>query len=176
MKFDRKKPMVFCIGLPKTGTTSLHHALKILGYRSIHWPRAHLKPRKGWINYFKKSGFDAFSDAPINDRGFYEELEKEFPDAKFILTIRKPESLAKSWDNYFKYSPWKIETQEDKEKIIQNIKDHNKEVKEYFKNKSSKLLIFDILKGDGWEKLCSFLDKQVPEESFPHSRKGRYKK
>ena len=28
---------VFGIGLNKTGTISLHHALEQLGYRSLHW-------------------------------------------------------------------------------------------------------------------------------------------
>ena len=33
-----RKKKVFCIGLSKTGTTSLSKALEILGYRSIHTP------------------------------------------------------------------------------------------------------------------------------------------
>ena len=28
---------VFCIGLSKTGTRSLHDALQLLGFRSVHW-------------------------------------------------------------------------------------------------------------------------------------------
>ena len=61
----RHTTKIFCIGFSKTGTSSIHHALDILGYRSLHWPRAHIDPKKGWIHYFKKSKFDAFSDAPL---------------------------------------------------------------------------------------------------------------
>ena len=32
--------MIFCIGLSKTGTTSVHRALEILGLRSVHCPDA----------------------------------------------------------------------------------------------------------------------------------------
>jgi len=34
----------------------------------------------------------------------------------------------------------------------------------------------DITKGDGWDKLCKFLEKPKPDVSFPHKNKGRYKK
>ena len=32
----KKQEKVFCIGLNKTGTSSLHRALTILGYNSVH--------------------------------------------------------------------------------------------------------------------------------------------
>ena len=85
--------MVFCIGFSKTGTTSIDKAFAILGYRHVHWLHAHLEPKQGWINYIRKSHFDAFSDAPMYFPGFFRELDREFPDSKFILTVRKPESI-----------------------------------------------------------------------------------
>jgi hypothetical protein len=175
-KKEKQNPMVFCIGFSKTGTTSLDKALSILGYSPIHWPRAHIKPKKGWIEYIKKSPFDAFSDAPIYFPGFYKELNKEFINSKFILTVRKPESLMKSWQNYFKNAPWHIETKEKKQDLLEVYNDHNKDIFEYFKDKPSQLLIFDLFEGDGWEKLCEFLDKPIPNVSFPHKRKANYKK
>ena len=40
---DPHRPRVFGIGLNKTGTTSLHDVLGILGFNSLHWggPEAH---------------------------------------------------------------------------------------------------------------------------------------
>jgi hypothetical protein len=172
----RNDTKVFCIGFPKTGTTSLHKALGILGYRALDWPRAHLDPKKGWIYYFKESKFDAFSDSPLFKPGFFKELDENFPNSKFILTVRNPESLVKSWDNYFSKTPWDIENEEDKNRIITRYNDHKKDVIEYFKDKPSQLLIFDIFSGDSWEKLCKFIDKPIPDEKFPHKRKAKYKK
>jgi len=168
--------MIFCIGFSKTGTTSLDKALYILGYQPIHWPHAHIKPRKGWIEYIKKSPYDAFSDAPIYFSGFFKELDKEFPNSKFILTVRDPKSLVKSWDNYFSNAPWSINSKEEKDNLIKEYNDHKEDVLKYFKDKHSQLLVFNLFGGDQWEKLCNFLDKPIPEVPFPHKRKANYKK
>jgi hypothetical protein len=173
---EKSDTKVFCIGFSKTGTSSLYNALDILGYRALDWPRAHIRPKYGWIEYFKKSKFDAFTDAPLYQRGLFKKLDKEFPNSKFILTIRKPESLVKSWENYFRKAPWNIDSEEDKKTIIKKYNDHKKDVLEYFKDKPDKLLVYDLIGGDGWEKLCKFLGKSVPDAPFPHKRKAIYKK
>jgi len=170
----KQTPLVFCIGFSKTGTTSIDKALYILGYNPIHWPNAHIKPRKGWIYYIKKSPFDAFSDAPIYFSGFFRELDKEFPNSKFILTVRNPESLIKSWENYFSNAPWNLESEEEKNRLINDYNIHKREVLEYFKNKPTQLLVFNVIDGDGWEKLCKFLNKPIPNVPFPHKRKSAY--
>ena len=48
---------------------------------------------------------------------------------------------------------------------------HNEEVRAYFGD-SDDFLEFSIEEGDGWEKLCRFLDKPVPNVPFPHKNKG----
>ena len=50
----KNDPRVFCIAFSKNGTTSLDKALTILGYRNVHWLRAHREPSNGWIDYIKK--------------------------------------------------------------------------------------------------------------------------
>ena len=172
----RNYPMVFCIGFSKTGTTSLRKALLALGYRSIHWPRAHLKPKDGWIEYIRNSQYDAFSDAPIYFPGFYKKIDKSFPSSKFILTIRNPEELARSWKNYFRNAPWNINDEDDKKRLIREYNDHLNDVVEYFKEKPTQFLIFNIIGGEGWEKLCEFLEKPIPNTPFPHKRIAKYKK
>ena len=44
---------------------------------------------------------------------------------------------------------------------------HNREVMEYFKHRSEQLLVFNITAGEGWTKLCPFLNEQIPAISFP---------
>ena len=34
---DPLRPRIFGLGLNKTATTSLHRALELLGFRSLHW-------------------------------------------------------------------------------------------------------------------------------------------
>jgi hypothetical protein len=48
-------------------------------------------------------------------------------------------------------------------------REYDGRVKDFFKDKSSeKLLVLDIPGGDGWSKLCSFLNAAVPKKPFPH--------
>ena len=173
---EKNDTKVFCIGFSKTGTSSLYVALDILGYRALDWPRAHIKPKCGWVEYFKKSKFDAFTDAPLYQPGLFKKLDKEFPNSKFILTIRDPDRLIKSWENYFAKASWSIDSEEDKKRIIKQYNDHKKDVLEYFKEKPDQLLVYDLIGGDGWEKLCNFLGKPVPDVAFPHKRRAINKK
>jgi len=178
MQVMKKKhdPKVFCIGFSKTGTTSLNRALGILGYRNVHWLRGHIEPSVGWVEYIKRSPFDAFSDAPMYKPGLFKKIDKELPSSKFILTVRNTDSLIKSWTNYFMNAPWSIDTDEDKEVIATMYEHHVKDVVTYFEKIPNQLLIFDIIGGDSWQKLCEFLEEPIPDVPFPHKRKARYKK
>ena len=48
---------------------------------------------------------------------------------------------------------------------------HRQGILEYFKDRPEDLLIMDFAYGDGWDKLCSFLSKEIPDEPFPHANK-----
>lgn len=108
--FDGK---VFGIGFHKTGTTSLHVFLKILGYNGIHWP-----DRVQGVHYQKLcipalhdrnrivdilmpvfSQYETFTDVPVP--ALYRELDQRFPGSRFILLERESEewweSLARHW-------------------------------------------------------------------------------
>ena len=172
VRLTRKKntPMVFCLGFSKTSTSSLDSAFSILNYRNIHWLHSSITPKRGWIEYIRKCPYDAFSDSPMYRANLFKEIDKAFPGSKFILTIRNPESLVRSWENYFRFAPWSIDNEEDKKNIIKLYNDHKKNVIEYFKDRPSDLLILDIIGGDGWEKLCKFLNKPIPDIPFPRER------
>jgi hypothetical protein len=165
---------IFCIGFFKTGTTSLCKAFNILGYRSAHLLRGGIEPKEGWLDYIKKCKYDAYTDKPFAD--IYQQLDEAFPNSKFVLTVRDKQSLVKSHANYFEGTPNEIKTPQELERLMQKYEKHNREVIEYFKNKPSQLLVMNIFEEDGWEKLCSFLNKPAPNRSFPNINKGRYKK
>ncbi len=164
---------IFCVGYWKTGTNSIWKALTILGYRSGKLIRLAKEPKQGWVEYVKKSNYDAFTDDPMIF--IYKELDKALPNSKFILTVRDEQSFTKSYINYFKDTPVEKSPKEVDE-LLNIYKKHNQEVKNYFKDKQNKLLIINVTAGEGWEKLCPFLNKPIPNKPFPHKNKGRYKK
>ncbi len=168
-KSDHK---IFCVGYWKTGTNSIWKALTILGYRAGKLIRSGKEPKQGWIKYIKKSNYDAFTDDPMSF--IYKDLDKTFPDSKFILTIRDKKSFAKSYINYFKGTEFEKSPKEVDE-VLEKYDKHNQEVKNYFKDKTGKLLVINVINGEGWDKLCPFLNKSIPKKPFPHKNKGRYK-
>ena len=47
---------------------------------------------------------------------------------------------------------------------------HERNVREYFAGRPEDLLVMNVTAGDGWELLCPFLGKPVPDFPFPHLR------
>ena len=175
------KPKVFCIGFHKTGTTSMAVALNQLGYR-VTGPNGvnDLNIEKNVISmaYDLAKDFDAFQDNPWPI--LYKELDAKFPGSKFILTLRSPESWIKSQVNHFgkKETPMRkwiygVGCPEGNEDVyLKRFSNHCEEVMEYFKDRPYDLLVLDLAKGDGWEKLCPFLGVDIPVTSFPHANKA----
>lgn len=56
---------------------------------------------------------------------------------------------------------------------ITQFEAHNNEVMRYFKDRPEDLLVMDLAKDDGWETLCAFLGKSVPDIAFPYANKAR---
>lgn len=86
---------VFCIGQNKTGTTSLEKLLSLFGFKMGNQAVAEVlsldwlvnKNAKRIIQYCYTA--DAFQDAPFSYPRLYKELDKVFPNSKFILTVRE---------------------------------------------------------------------------------------
>jgi hypothetical protein len=97
---------VFCIGLNKTGTTSLEKALGDLGYRMGSQPHGESLLK----NYLARDFLpiielcktaDAFQDIPFSLPYTYVLLDHYFKNAKFILSIRDtPEQWYRSAVNF----------------------------------------------------------------------------
>lgn len=175
---------VFCIGYPRTGTTSLTVALRKLGYRSCwHCNERHYKPivealKTGEFSEHILKNNDCFADIPIPF--IYKKLDKLYPKSKFILVTRdkndwfgsmkymlnkaKKKHPQKNGHNEFLWSDIKPEM----------IEDHTKEVKQYFSNRSDDIFVVD-LKEINFGILASFLDKKlgpkIKANSFPHGNK-----
>lgn len=51
--------------------------------------------------------------------------------------------------------------------LIDDFHRHHENVRTFFQDKPGKLLELNIIAGDGWEKLCPFLGKPIPDQPFP---------
>jgi len=172
----KNEPKVFCIGYVKTGLTSLAKALSILGYRSVQFLRTASEPKEGWVEFIINRNYDAFTDYPLWMKDVYSRLDKVIPNSKFILSIRDKQSWMNSYYNYYKGGPFEAKNSEELQQKYQRYEWLNKQAIDYFQDKPNQLLIINIFEGDGWNELCNFLNKPIPNKPFPHKNIGRYKK
>ena len=182
---------IFGIGWAKTGTTTLGQCLKILGYK--HQSRRLDLVEDLYIGEFNKinallNDNDSFDDWPWSL--LYKKLDEEFPESKFILTIRQSNSWLSSYKNMLKNQGAHSERlikirnliygfpclEATDEQLVNRYKSHNQEVIDFFLNKKEKLLIINWEKGDGWLEICNFLNKDVPSIPLPHVNRGKYNK
>ena len=179
-------------GFGRTGTESMKLALERLGLGPCH----HMKEVLSSPDQLKRwraiarggepdwdAAFDGFGSAVDWPSAFFwRELSEAYPDAKVILTVRSPESWYKSMSNtIFKV----LDATKDPDSIGKTLiaervfggryHDRDHAISVYQKNNadvqatfdSDRLLTYHI--GDGWDPLCCFLDKPVPDEPFPRS-------
>lgn len=176
-----KASKVFGIGLNKTGTTTLGKCLKILGYKkhlshSEEFSKLYYEGRTSeLIDVAKK--YDSFEDWPWPL--IYKELATNFPDAKFILTVRKSDRI---WLKSLITHSYKLPPKENYHEMIYGYKyilghkkyhidfynKHNEEVIEFFKDQPERLLVLCWEKGDGWREICDFLGRKIPSKPFPN--------
>jgi len=122
--------------------------------------------------------YDAFQDNPWPI--LYRDLDHWFPQSKFVLTVRDPDSWIKSQVRHFGSSKtpmrrwiYGVGCPEGNEAVyLQRMEKHNQEVLEYFRGRPDDLLVMNLSKGDGWDKLCPFLGVRIPEVPFPHVNKA----
>ena len=177
------KPKVFCIGFHKTGTSSLELALKKLGYRvtgSFGTKDPDIADKVHEMAYAMVDKFDAFEDNPWPI--LYKELDQRFPGSKFVMTRRPAEAWIRSMVKDFALTETPMRRwiygegagcpEGNEDTYVARYERHNKEVLEYFANRPDDLLVFDLPKGDGWNKLCPFLGHDVPDDPFPHANKA----
>lgn len=178
---------IFCIGLNKTGTTSLHKAFGILGLKSVHFKDDrgdNIKPiiRRNYLSGVDiLSGiedYDAYSDWNTDKYNIeiFKEFDRQCPESKFILNTRDLDSWLDSKEKHVKRNQarkkrypkedikWLVV---DREAWTNQYNEHHQAVYAYFAKRPEALLTFDVTKGDGWEKLCPFLGLPIPNRPFP---------
>ena len=170
------KTKVFGIGFHKTATTSLAKALSYLGYRVTgpNWvDNPNIAEDVYEMAFDLAKRFDAFQDNPWPI--LYKELDQEFPGSKFILTLRPSGEWIRSVVNHFneQETPMRewiygVGRPRGNENVyVARYERHNREVMEYFKDRSEQLLVLNITAGEGWTKLCPFLGETAPDIRFP---------
>jgi len=185
MNDERNSVKIFGIGLNKTGTSTLRHCGNILGYRCIGCNKKLLKDviAKRDFTHIKEtvSRYDLFEDWPWPL--IYKELDVMYPGSKFILTVRRNETV---WlDSLMRHSMRSHPTHHCRKLVFgHNFPQrwgrehmdfyvrHNNEVRAYFSGRDSDFREICWENGDGWEKLCEFLGKDVPDIPLPHANKG----
>lgn len=97
----RKKPKIFVIGFNKTGTTSVHHALLEFDIIVGHQRHAERLMTDVFVEKYDRLydyclTAEAFQDVPFSKPDIFKLLDKQFPNSKFILTVRDSD---KQWFN-----------------------------------------------------------------------------
>lgn len=174
---------IFGIGLQKTGTTSLGIALAQLGYRHRTFSQAMmlcvgeglLEPAFAFVDLF-----DSFDDLPWPL--IYRELDARYPGSRFILTTRRD---SQSWIRSMRRHALRMGPKEHRRlayghsmpfgheaEYITRYEHHNREVRDYFRDRPGDLLEVCWETGAGWAELCAFLGKPIPALPFPHVNKA----
>jgi hypothetical protein len=184
-------------GIGRTGTFSLKHALERLGFGPCHhmievlgnmeqqlplWQSA-VAGQPEWERIYK--GYHSAVDWPT--ARFYRELHAVYPDAKFILGYRSPQSWAESFSQTIYMALSDISQapaeQHDWLNMVAELITHGippgldlvglekafiahvEGVKAAIP--SQQLLVFEAK--DGWGPLCAFLNVPVPDEPYPRT-------
>ena len=185
-------------GVGRTGTYSLksaitqlglgpcHHMEEVLHHMPAQLPLWHsaVKGSPDWAAIY--DGYQSAVDWPT--AAFFRELSKAYPEAKFILTVRSPESWAASFSETIytlvagkdqappHMRAWLDMATSVIEKngfplgmsttdLANAFTAHNEAVKAAIP--PHKLLVYEVKQG--WEPLCKFLGTPVPSEAFPQT-------
>ena len=179
-------------GFGRTGTESMKRALETLGLGPCHhmhevianpeqtrlWRSIARGDEVNWDEAF--AGYRACVDWP--SAYFWRELGEYYPDAKILLTVRSPESWYASMEKTI-FKTLKESTDrasvgialiaervfdgrlDDRDYAISIYEQNIADVQAAFS--SDRLLTYTI--GDGWESLCRFLNKPIPDTPYPRS-------
>jgi len=185
---DSQAEKIFVIGLSRTGTSSMHRALRHYGYRSLHWVNHLTGALPDALDHHL---FDAFSD--INISAVFESLYFQFPSARFIWTERPAASWSRSVEAHYRnfagvthpselLSPahalrFGARNGEIHASVYANHDSwsaahaaYQTRVEAFFADKpAEKLLRISVTSGEEWDPISEFLDRPTPDAPFPHA-------
>lgn len=182
---------IFGIGMQRTATSSLHQAFQALGYDSAHWRSGHWalaiwREMHRWGHSVTLEREYALCDNPIPL--LFENLDKAYPNSKFILTVRDEADWLRSVQNFWTYEgnpqrwTWdgdpfshKVhgitygQVTFDAEVFLTRYRKHIWDVLTYFRKRPDDLLVMNMSAGAGWTDLCGFLGVPVPSVPYPRA-------
>jgi hypothetical protein len=175
---------IFGIGLNKTGTTSLAQALNHLGIKTRHGysgRQLRLELATGVPLTSTFSEYRAICDMHtiLKDsllsgrrRYLFEELDRLYPGSKFIFTSRDLDTWLDSRELHVLRNRANARYRGSFGRVRRRRwrrlwKDYHARVAAHFQDRPDDLLAMNIMKGDGWDQLCPFLNLPVPDVPFP---------
>ena len=176
--------MILVLGLSRTGTRTLHKAFGLLGIASIHYPLDWIKMQgnDGLLNWeaLEQAQVGAVSDIVLLP--FISQILERYPDSTLIFSVREKESWLRSlrthkaaWERGVGYACDKaqwlrkavygtVDFDEQQYAIAYDAWSQKKELLGQRYNVHS----INVCAGDGWEKLCSMVNRDIPNVPFPH--------
>jgi glycosyltransferase involved in cell wall biosynthesis len=185
------RPRVFCIGLNKTGTSSFHAAMEILGLKSLHgggpdWGgdelnqavREAMDDGRPLLSGLDPS-VDAFSDIGLLTTHF-DLLDEQYPGSRFVLTVRPLDEWIDSRRRHVERNIARRDGGEYKGSFLVVDEDlwrqqwHRQvdRARRYFEGRPEFMEV-DVTSGPGWAPLCRLLQLPEPAERFPWANRGR---
>ena len=177
---------VFGIGLNKTGTSSLHSALELLGHRSLHGGDLDTHERmmraiddgKPMLSYLDPAP-DAVCDVLAITYYFYL-ADRQYPDSKFILTLRDIDEWLDSRRRHVERNQRMKEARQLRRAVPERrlrpvdggVPAPRGSRARLFRGRPGDLLAFRPTDGK-WEPLCAFLGHDVPDVPFPWENRDR---
>lgn len=174
---------IFCVGLHKTGTTTIDEIFKTFGIKSTHstaWSKKPL-PKETLRKYTAFSdggGHFWYESLEFGSNHEIRELDRYYPDSKFILTFRSMQPWLRSkllhagWrsSTNFEEPPsqlfhedWEVKSHSALNGWIYNRYMYHKKVEEYFKDNNNMLCIDITSDKDIVYKLKNFLNLEKVE-------------
>lgn len=142
-------------------------------------------------NFTVLKDLDGITDITVAP--YYAQIDRIFPGSKFILTIREKQSWLRSLKKHWLYEyalndhdTYPLDYQShvaitqflkvavfgcynfDEVRMSYVYDLHYKNVLDYFRDRPQDLLVINICAGEGWEKLCPFLNQPPHQEAFPY--------
>ena len=167
------------IGFGKTGTSTLAACLRILGNRHMTWDKAFYDAyARGDQKAIDAAldAYDSFDDWPWP--ALYPHVDARHPGSRFVLTLRKDvDTFVRSLQTHTerradKTRMWHaygmMPGRFDADVARRRYLEHTEAVRAYFKDRPNDLLEVCWEDGEGWERLCAFLGREVPATPFPH--------
>jgi hypothetical protein len=187
------RPLVFGIGLSRTGTRSLTMALHVLGWDTVHYPADATTFDELAAGRYRLSVLDECQGVTdITVAPFFAQIDREYPGSKFVLTVREREGWLRSCRNHWDGRSAFQAPRDAEEETYMNVRrllraavygcydfsperfswvydQHVRAVQEHFRGRPRDLLVLDVCGGQGWDELCAFLGVPVPRgQPFPH--------